>query len=313
MLKNKPACRRVFGPVPSRRLGRSLGVDLVELKTCTYDCVYCQLGRTGRKTAERRMFSPASEIIEETRSTLASGCSPDYITLSGSGEPTLHAGIGSVIAGLKKITRIPIAVLTNGSLLADGEVRGDLARADLVIPSLDAGDEAMFQAVNRPHPDIDFMDMVEGLARFCRSFRGQVWLEVFLIKNMNAVDEEVAKIARLAKRLRLSRVQLNTVARPPAEDFIHAASSARMARYCGFFMPRAAIIAGYAAAGGAPRCAIDADEVLALLRRRPCTLRDIAAGLRVNPSEAAKQAGALLERGAVRRTRRGPDCYFETR
>jgi len=151
----------VFGPVPSRRLGRSLGVDVVPLKTCTYDCIYCQLGRTTRKTTERREWVPLEDVISELAEKLSA--EPDYVTLSGSGEPTLYSRIGELIQRIKRLTDIPVAVLTNGSLLWDPGVRKDLLRADLVVPSLDAADAGMFRVVNRPHEDISFDQMLRGL------------------------------------------------------------------------------------------------------------------------------------------------------
>ena len=160
----------VFGPVPSRRLGRSLGVDLVPFKTCTYDCIYCQLGRTTNKTVERRQWVPLELVLEELEKKLDSR--PDYITLSGSGEPTLFTPLDKLIEGIRSLTDIPIAVLTNGSLLGSGEVRRELAGADLVIPSLDAGNEVAFRLVNRPHEALAFERLLAGLIAFRRRFRG---------------------------------------------------------------------------------------------------------------------------------------------
>jgi len=164
----------IYGPVPSRRLGRSLGVDLVPFKACTFDCVYCQLGRTPHKTVERREYLPAEAILDEVKRKLAEGDVPDYITFSGSGEPTLNRRIGGLIREIKALTKIPVAVLTNGSLLWMQEVQEDLMAADLVIPSLDAGDEKLFSYVNRPHRDLAFAQVVNGLIEFTRRFPGQV-------------------------------------------------------------------------------------------------------------------------------------------
>ncbi|NPV49511.1 MAG: radical SAM protein, partial [Armatimonadetes bacterium] len=157
---------RVFGPVPSRRLGHSLGIDLVPYKTCTYDCIYCQLGPTTCQTVTRTEYVPLAEVVAEMSDRLAQGVQADYITLSGSGEPTLYSRLGEVVAALKAMTAVPVAVLTNGSLLSEPEVRAALAEADLVVPSPDAGDDATFQRVNRPHTAINFADMVDGLREF---------------------------------------------------------------------------------------------------------------------------------------------------
>ena len=300
-----------FGPVPSRRLGRSLGVDLVPFKTCTYDCIYCQLGRTTCKTNERKLYAPVPEILAEVESRLKAETPPDYITLSGSGEPTLHTDIGGIIAGIRKITRIPIAVLTNGSLLADKAVREDLMEADVVIPSLDAGDNAMFQRVNRPHPDINFEAMVSGLKQFCQYYRGEVWLEVFLLGGLTATDAEVAKIAQLIKPICLTRIQLNTVARPPAEDYAYPVLMEQLKRYCAFFYPQAEIIAECNVLAGSAEDGTGIQEVLALLRRRPCTLEDIAKGLAIHPAQTAKLIEKLLKQKAVRRTKTGANFFYK--
>ena len=154
----------VYGPVPSRRLGRSLGVDLVPLKTCTYDCVYCQLGRTTSKTVRRGRWVDPEAVGAQVRDKLSS--KPDVIALAGSGEPTLHAGIGAVIDGIKAITDVPVAVITNGSLLGRPAVRRELAAADIVLPSLDAPSEELFRRVNRPHESLHLADLIDGLVSF---------------------------------------------------------------------------------------------------------------------------------------------------
>ena len=302
----------VFGPVPSRRLGRSLGVDLVPFKTCTYDCIYCQLGRTTCKTTERREYVPVADVLAELKARLAVSTPPDYITLSGSGEPTLHSGIGEIIAGIRKLTQIPIAVLTNGSLLINQAVQQELGSADLIIPSLDAGDDVIFQRINRPHADIRFEAIVSGLAQFCTSYRGEVWLEVFLLGGITDIDAEVAKIARQVKCICLTRVQLNTVARPPAEDYAHPVPLKQMERYCGFFFPQAEVIVEHDAfpetltAGGA-----ESKDIIALLGRRPCTLKDIADGLGLHPTQVAKTLEHLRNDGKIIEQRVDNRIYYE--
>jgi len=300
-----------FGPVPSRRLGRSLGVDLVPFKTCTYDCIYCQLGRTTCKTTKRKVYAPVPEILAEVESRLKTENPPDYITLSGSGEPTLHSDIGGIIAGIRKFTQIPIAVLTNGSLLADKVVREDLMEADVVIPSLDAGDNALFQRVNRPRPDINFDVMVSGLKQFCQYYRGEVWLEVFLLGGLTATDAEVAKIAQLLKPVCLTRIQLNTVARPPAEDYAYPVSLEQLECYCDFFYPRAEVITECKVPAGSGESDAGIQNVLALLRHRPCTLEDIAKGLAIHPAHTAKLIEKLLKQKAVRRTKAGASFFYK--
>ena len=166
--------KHVYGPVHSRRLGLSLGVDLVPYKTCPFDCIYCQLGRTTRRTVQRAAYVPVDKILGDLKRSLREVPKPDFITLSGSGEPTLHSGIGKIITGIRAITSIPIAFLTNGALLGDEDVRSGCRLADVVLPSLDAGDEAAYARVNRPAPGLTLRSLVEGLAGFREDFSGEI-------------------------------------------------------------------------------------------------------------------------------------------
>lgn len=293
--------RYVYGPVPSRRLGRSLGVDLVPFKICTFDCVYCQLGRTTNKTMERKEYVPAVEVLDEVKRKLAEETVPDYITFSGSGEPTLNSRIGDLIRGIKDFTDIPVAVLTNGSLLWMKEVQDDLMAADLVIPSLDAGDEQLFRYVNRPHGDLSFEQVVDGLIEFSRRFQGKVWLEVLLLKGVTGMAYPVKKIAALVGRIKPARVQLNTVCRPPAEEFAFPLSRDDLRSLKGLFPGFVDIISKE----GRDRPEAEAlsagreEDILALLRRRPCTSEDIATGLGIHVTETLKLLNTLVELGMV--------------
>lgn len=290
----------VFGPVPSRRLGRSLGVDLVPLKTCSYDCVYCQLGRTTERTIQRKPWAPVDEVLAAVEGRLSTR--PDYITLSGSGEPTLCIDIGHIIDRLKTMTDVPVAVLTNGSLLWQEEVRRELAPADLVIPSLDAACQATFQAVNRPCPEISFPQVLKGLLKFREIYQRALWLEVFLLEGFNDNDLELDALADCVRRIRPDRVQLNTVARPPAECAARAVPVDRMRRSAARFDPPAEVISRSAQPRSRHAAPSRCDDVLALLRRRPCTLLDIADGLALHPNEVAKYVEQLLAEGRINRT-----------
>ena len=301
----------VFGPVPSRRLGRSLGVDLVPHKTCSYDCAYCQLGPTTNRTLERGPFVSLRSVLGELRSKLATGIAPDYITLSGSGEPTLQAGLGALIAGIRRMTDRPVAVLTNGSLLWRQDVRSELQTADLVIPSLDAGDAAMFRRVNRPHPDLEFERMVAGLVAFRRAFPGQLWLEVFLLAGLTTTDDQLRKIRALLDAIGPDRIQLNTVARPPSEHGARAASAAALAHATRVLGPRAEVIAERPAADTPDTVTLQVEEILALLARRPCTLDDMAAGLQTHRLGVAKQVEQLLRSQTIVSRRYGRRVYYQ--
>lgn len=298
--------KHVFGPVPSRRLGRSLGVDLVPFKTCSYDCIYCQLGRTTCKTVERKEWVPMDVVLEELKRKLA--CRPDYITLSGSGEPTLHSRLGELIEHIQAMSDAPVAVLTNGSLLWQKEVREELALADVVLPSLDAGDELLFQAVNRPHPAITFEKLLSGLEQFRREFPGQYWLEVLLLAGQTAPPAHVQKIADWVRRIKPDRVQLNTAIRPPAEEFAVPVSQARLTELARLFSPKAKVIAEYRRRG--KRVPTDASQqaILELLRRRPCSEEDLAGALAMRPIEVAKHLTVLEAAGRIAGQRHG--CLF---
>jgi wyosine [tRNA(Phe)-imidazoG37] synthetase (radical SAM superfamily) len=307
--------RCVYGPVPSRRLGRSLGIDLVPYKTCSYDCIYCQLGRTTNKTTELAEYVPLDGVYEELAEKLRLDPEPNYISLAGSGEPTLHSRIGELIAGIKRMTPIPVAVLTNGSLLWMPEVRAALAEADLAIPSLDAGNQQTFERVNRSHPDISFEEMTAGLAAFGETFGGETWLEVFALAGITDAPGEMAAIAAIANRLRPARVQLNTATRPPAEDYVAAVPPERLEGLRSFFDVPCEVVAEHRAAGPAvsPATSNARREVAALLERRPCTVEGIAAGLGMAPNEVIKHLNALVAAGVVRCERRGGDTYYEVR
>jgi wyosine [tRNA(Phe)-imidazoG37] synthetase (radical SAM superfamily) len=280
-------------------LGRSLGVDLVPFKTCTYDCIYCQLGRTTHKTVERAEYVPLKAVVAEVKARLAQGPAPDYVTLSGSGEPTLHLRVAELISEIKAFTTTPVAVLTNGSLLWQAEVRESLAEADLVVPSLDAGSEALFQRVNRPHPEITFERMVTGLQEFRPGFAKPIWLEVFLLEGLTALPAEVERIAEIVTTISPDRVQLNSVARPPAEEYARGVPLETLRACAKALGPQAEIVMDYEAAAQPERSHANEAEIRALLQRRPCRVEDIAAGLGLHRNEVLKHLGHLLRAGQV--------------
>jgi len=300
--------RHVFGPVPSRRLGRSLGVDLVPFKTCNYDCIYCQLGRTTCKTIQRKEWVPPDEVLRQLEERLATR--PDYITLAGSGEPTLHSALGYLIDRIKAMTSVPVAVLTNGSLLWQREIRRELSNADLVMPSLDAGDAATFQLVNRPHEAISFDHVLGGLVAFRRSFRGQLWLEIFLLAAHNAFDAELFRVRKWVDLIKPDRVQLNTATRPPAEDYAIAVAPDRLRAIAQMFSPPAEVLSAFQAAELSPGSPAEEEDILSLVERRPCGLEDIADALALHASEVAKGLERLVAAGRIVQTIHGNQRYY---
>ena len=298
----------VFGPVPSRRLGRSLGVDLVPFKTCTFDCIYCQLGRTTCKTTRRSEWVPLEAVLRDIEANLDKA--PDFITLSGSGEPTLYSRLEELIGGIKDLTRVPVAVLTNGSLLWMPEVRAALAAADLVAPSLDAGEERVFRHVNRPHGDIAFDRLVEGLIALREEYHGLYWLEVFLLGGITAIPAEVEKIARIVRQIDPDRVQINTVTRPPAEEYAFPVGRPELQELAAAFGHRAEVITDYRPSHPHADFANRGEDITALLRRRPCTVDDIAEGLGLHRNEVIKYVNALAADGVLETRLRGSTLYY---
>jgi len=211
----------LYGPVKSRRLGNSLGISLTPYKTCDFDCIYCQLGRTNNLTTERKEYIKVSRIIDELKAWLESKegliQGLEYITLSGSGEPTLHSGLGELIAEIKKLTPLKIAVLTNASLLSDAQIRQQLMAADLIVPSLDAVSQSLFSKIDRPHPKISIENVINGLISLRKEFRGKIWLEVMLVKGVNDDIRHIRKLKEVIERINPDRVQLNSPVRTTAE------------------------------------------------------------------------------------------------
>ncbi len=212
----------VFGPVPSRRLGQSLGIDTIPLKTCNWNCVYCQLGRTKPVINERKDYYPPEEILEEVRGALTSHKPGeiDWVTFVGSGEPTLHAGIGWLIRQVKGITDLRVAVITNGALLYMPEVRQGLLPADAVLPSLDAGTAKLYRQINRPHSEVTFERLLEGLTAFRRVYKGKLWIEVMLVQDLNDTEEALKAIAAALDQIEPDEVHINLPTRPPVETWV---------------------------------------------------------------------------------------------
>jgi wyosine [tRNA(Phe)-imidazoG37] synthetase (radical SAM superfamily) len=212
----------VFGPVPSRRLGQSLGIDTIPLKTCNWNCVYCQLGRTVPLINTRKNYFLPEVILAEVQVALAAHRPGeiDWITFVGSGEPTLHASIGLLIRQVKTLTDRPVAVITNGALLYLPEMRAELSAADAVLPTLDAGTPKLYRRINRPHPDITFERLVKGLIAFRERYTGKLWIEVMLVRGLNDSEQALRHIAAVLRKIGPDEVHINLPTRPPAETWV---------------------------------------------------------------------------------------------
>lgn len=289
----------IFGPVPSRRFGRSLGIDLTPLKTCSQDCVFCQLGPTTKKTITRRAFVPLDAVRREVDRWCDTGDWARYITLSGSGEPTLHTQFGEVLDHIRTTAKAPAVLLTNGSLLWSAEVREAACRADIVKISLSAWDQVSFQRVNRPHPRLAFDRIVAGIHRFRAAYSGQLWLEVFLIRNWNTLADSVARIAAIADRIQPDRIHLNTVARPPALAGLQPLPDDEMKALAELFHPKAELPETPVDTTGSPSSAELAEAILDMVARRPCTAGQIAGAFGANTVEVVKILSAFTRNGRI--------------
>ncbi len=312
-MSQKRTYQYLFGPVPSRRLGRSLGVDLTPFKTCTQNCIYCQLGKDAPPTIERREYVPTQAVLDELNCKIAEGLEADTVTFSGSGEPTLHSGLGQLIDAVKELTALPVVVITNGTLLSRPDVRRDCAKADIVMPSLDAGDAETFQKINHPHPDLSYEDFLKGLCLFRDEFAGLLWLEVFFCEGINTDPQSVRKLKEQIGRIKPDKIQLNTSVRPVTHPHAARVSSDRMNQIAAELGDSATVIADYAKAAGYERLTSDRDAILDMLRRRPCSADDICRGLNLNRNLAQKLIQQLLNDSHIVADVQNDVTYYKTR
>jgi len=222
--------KHVFGPVSSKRLGQSLGVDVLPPKSCTWNCIYCQLGKTREYVTERREFYPREDILEEIRQAVTDSVAVDWITFVGSGETTLYKGIGWLIRETKRLTSIPVAVITNGSLLSEEDVRDELLEADAVLPSLNAGSPELFDRIDRPCPGFTYERHIEGLVEFRKVYRGKLWVEVMLIAGVNDTADALQDIAVALEKVRPDTVHLVLPTRPSTESDVRLPADEGLAR-----------------------------------------------------------------------------------
>jgi len=304
--------RYLFGPVPSRRLGISLGVDLVPHKVCTMDCVYCECGPTTDLTVERRPYVPTAEVIRELDDYLAASPAPDFITFSGSGEPTLHRDLGRIARHIKDHYDVPLALLTNSSLFYRPDVREDARPVDLLLPSLDSARPATLQTVNRPHADVTVDRIVDGLAEFCRDWPGRCWLEIFIIPSCNTSAEELDAFQAAIDRIAPERVQLNTADRPGTEDWVTAATPAELEAVAARLRhPAVEIISRYRHRRDIVAYRQDLESaILETVARRPCTVDDLCATLGLRPAELHKYLDVLESEKRIRPEIRARGVFY---
>ncbi|MEW6429442.1 MAG: radical SAM protein [Thermodesulfobacteriota bacterium] len=292
----------LFGPVSSRRLGRSLGIDLVPGKICSFDCIYCEVGAKNAISAKRATYAPIAAIIAEIEQLVRQrGLDHfDLFTITASGEPTLHAGLGGLIAELKqRWPAKPVAILTNSSLFAEAAVRRACLQADIVIPSLDSAREASFQQVDRPHPSLRLDGIIAGLEEFRREYPGQIWLEVLLVAEVNDSEADLDALEQAVRRIEPDRIQLNTVVRPPRQADARPVDENTLHRFRQRLGSRAEIIATPPSIE--EKTFHDSNEhgIVALLSRRPCPLEEICAATGLSPERATPMLEHLLQTGRI--------------
>jgi wyosine [tRNA(Phe)-imidazoG37] synthetase (radical SAM superfamily) len=291
-------------------LGNSLGVDIIPAKTCTYNCVYCQIGRTLHTSSTRRKFVSVPTVLAEIKKAVASGKQIDHISFSGSGEPTLNRDLGTFITGVKRFTRIPVAVITNGSLLWRPEVRHDLRLADVVLPTLDFTTDRTLYRLHRPASGLTASQIIEGLRQFRQGYTGQIWLEVFMVRGVNTQRTELTRLKKVIAVIRPDRVHLNTAVRPGAEKTVVPLSRLEMELVRKFLGPPAEIIAEYSSRKKTGVRRISAPAILDMLKRRPLTVQDMADVLGGRTRAITKTVGALVEKKLVTRKTQGGRTYF---
>ncbi len=300
----------IFGPVRSRRLGLSLGVDIVPLKTCSLSCVFCQVGKTPQTTLTRREYISAVEVLDDLSAHLKKNPSPDWITFSGSGEPTMNSAIGKIIRGIKDMTDIPVCVITNGTLLGDSAVRSDISYADAVMPSLHSAVETTFRTMCNPNSELRLGDMIDGLAAFRKRYTGDIWLEILFVEGMNDSPAEVEALRAAISRIKPDSVQLNTVVRPPAQQTAKPVSWERLEEIRAILGPKAIIIAPNTDKKR-ENTDIGSDDVIRYLKRRPGSIEEISNALGADAAEIDRIIDSLEESGEIVKSEYAGTAYWE--
>ncbi|MBF0300022.1 MAG: radical SAM protein [Oligoflexia bacterium] len=314
MITNTNKNHFIFGPIKSRRLGISLGIDLIPKKICSLDCIYCECGKTLTLSIKREEFYPLNAVLDEIDKFFSTNSADfaleiDYITFSGQGEPTLYSKMGAVIEYLKKnYPQYKLALLTNSTLFYQEDLRKELLPLDLIVPSYDAASEDVFKKINRPHPQITAEIISNGLQQFRREFKGQVWVEVFIIPGINDSDEEIKRIKKDLEKFSPDKIQLNTLDRPGTESFIRPPSMEELTRLKSLFQPFEIEIinskwnkTSFKNITQNITTELIEDTILNTIRRRPCTLDDlkITLGVSSNNNNIESVIKLLLEKKII--------------
>ena len=306
----------LFGPVPSRRLGMSLGVDLVPHKVCSLNCIYCECGRTTNLTIQRKEYIPYDDVVEELKNYMKNNPAPDYITFSGAGEPTLNSRIGDVLDFIKtNWPDIPVALLTNGSLFNHEQVRTQILKANLVLPSLDAASNSVFHKIDRPFHEISIEDYIQGLIDFRKEYKGKIWLEILILPDINDSIRELQLLKNAIIKINPDKVQLNTLDRPGTVNNLRPANKAELQQIINFWdFNNTEIIASVPERKDMKSYREDTENaILETISRRPCTLNDLGKILGIHINEINKYLGVLDDDGKIETNRQERGVFYQTR
>ncbi len=310
----KRGYKYLFGPVPSRRLGMSLGVDLIPKKVCSLNCIYCEVGPTTKLTTQRLEYTPLLKIEKELKDYFAVNPPPDYITFSGYGEPTLHSAIGKIIRFIKETQpEIPVAVLTNGTLLSSKKVRDELQQADLILPSLDAATQEVFEKINLPAEGLNINKYINGLVNFRKEFKGQIWLEIFILPGYNDSLQELDALKKAICKINPDRVQLNTLDRPGSLKNLIPATPEELNRIVNLWqMDHLEIIARTKNRNVHTAYRSDMESaILTTIARRPCTSDDLAEILGTHVNEINKYLEILENEKKISQVRKSRGIFYQ--
>jgi wyosine [tRNA(Phe)-imidazoG37] synthetase (radical SAM superfamily) len=304
----------LFGPVPSRRLGVSLGVDLVFHKICSLNCIYCEAGRTTNLTLKQKEYIPINDVIQELEEYLSSHPELDFITFSGQGEPTLNSGLGQAIDFIKdNYPKYKVAVISNGTLFWDKNIRNRVLRADVILPSLDAAFEATFQKINRPEQTLKIDKIAQGLIQLRKEFRGKIYLEIFLAPGINDTQEELTGLRTRIQQIKPDLIQLNTLDRPGTDRSVNALDTEAMEEIKNFFEPLPVVIIARTKSRKQIK-SFNKDitqQILETIRRRPCTDQDLSEILNLHPNELNKYISTLIENKEIIPDRQARGIFFK--
>ena len=289
--------KHLFGPVSSRRLGQSLGVDLIPFKTCSLNCVYCECGLTTNLTSETAEYVPTEEVIAELDALLSTNPKLDFVTFSGNGEPTLHSGLLKIAAHIKeKYPQYKICLITNSTMLTSSEFMSNIlnngqSTIDVIMPSLDAISQEVYEKIDQPEASIQAKAVTQALVEFSKQFKGQIWLEIFILPGVNDTAEELNNFQKALKEMRVDKILLNCLDRPAPYDWVKPATESQMQAVKDFFDQQniETTIIGKVRTAAAHEISADPKAtIVELISRRPATLPDLAQALGKPQSQVSK-------------------------